>query len=191
MASLIPPGYLSRHFTRILQPPFHLDTSDAIPLGRHPIFFGCLTAAIPPDRHPIFFGCLTTAIPPGYLSRHSTRTPQPSFHPTDIPFSLDVSQPPFHLDTSAAIPPDRHPIFSGCLIASIPPRYLSRHSTWPTSHFLWMSHSRHSTRIPQPPFYPADVPPSPDISHPAPTVGWERRTIQLPIELTNQDVFLS
>ena len=132
--SLIPPGYLSRHFTRILQPPFHLDTSDAIPLGRHPIFFGCLTAAIPPDRHPIFFGCLTTAIPPGYLSRHSTRMPQPPFHPVNIPFSLDVSQPPF---------------------------------------------------------YPTDVPPSPDISHPAPDAGWERRTIQLPIELTNQDVFLS
>ena len=142
MASLIPPGYLSHHFTRILQPPFHLDTSAAIPPGRHPIFFGCLTAAIPPDRHPIFFGCLTTAIPPGYLSRHSTRTPQPPFHPTNIPFSLDVSQPPFHPDTSAAIP-------LGCL---------SRHSTRPTSHFLWMSHSRHSTWIPQPPFYPIDAP---------------------------------
>ena len=29
----------------------------------------------------------------------------------------------------------------------IPPGYLSRHSTRPTSHFLWMSHSRHSTRM--------------------------------------------
>nr|CAN74719.1 hypothetical protein VITISV_006956 [Vitis vinifera] len=175
MASLIPPGYLSRHFTRILQPPFHLDTSDAIPLGRHPIFFGCLTAAIPPDRHPIFFGCLTTAIPPGYLSRHSTRTPQPSFHPTDIPFSLDVSQPPFHLDTSAAIPPG----------------YLNRHSTRMPQPPFHPADIPFSLDVSQPPFYPTDVPPSPDISHPAPDAGWERRTIQLPIELTNQDVFLS
>nr|CAN81466.1 hypothetical protein VITISV_021276 [Vitis vinifera] len=29
-------------------------------------------------------------------------------------------------------------------------------------------------------FYPADVPPSPDISHPAPNAGWERRAFQLP-----------
>ena len=45
-----------------------------------------------------------------------------------------------------AIIPGRHPIFSGCLTAAIPPGYLSRHSTRPTSHFLWISHSRHSIR---------------------------------------------
>ena len=27
---------------------------------------------------------------------------------------------------------------------------------------------------------PCDVPPSPDISHPAPDAGWERRAFQLP-----------
>ena len=130
-----------------------------------PIPPGYLRAIIP-GRHPIFSGCLTTAIPPGCLSRHSTR------------------------------------LTSHFLWMSH-----SRHSTRPTSHFLWMSHIRHSTRMPQPPFhpadisfsldvlqppfYPADVPPSPNISHPAPDAGWERITIQLPIELTNQDVFLS
>ena len=157
---------------------------------------------------------MASPIPTGYLnrhsirstshflwmshSRHSTRIPQLPFHPADIPFSLDVSQPPFHLDisaqsypadipfstdTSTAIPPGRHPIFSGCLTTVIPPECLSHHSTRSASHFL--------PDISQPPFYPADVPPSPDISHPAPDAGWERRTIQLPIELTNQDVFLS
>ena len=29
-------------------------------------------------------------------------------------------------------------------------------------------------------FRPADIPPSPDISHPAPDAGWERRAVQLP-----------
>ena len=34
--------------------------------------------------------------------------------------------------------------------------------------------------ISHPEFCPADVPPSPDISHPTPDPGWERRAIQLP-----------
>ena len=66
----------------------------------------------------------------------------------------------------SAIPPGRHPIFSRCLTAAIPPGYLNHHSTRPTSHFLWMSHSRHSTRIPQPPFHSADILFSLDVSQP-------------------------
>ena len=31
-----------------------------------------------------------------------------------------------------------------------------------------------------PELYPADVPPYPDISHPTPDIGWERRAFQLP-----------
>nr|CAN63886.1 hypothetical protein VITISV_020086 [Vitis vinifera] len=75
------------------------------------------------------------------------------------------ANPPFHRDTSAAIPLGRHPIFSGCLTAAIPPGYLNRHSTRPTSHFLWMSHSRHSTQIPQSSFYPNRHPTSTRMSH--------------------------
>ena len=115
MASFIPPGYLSRHSTRISQRNHTRPTSHFLWMSHN---------------------------------RHSTRIPQPPFHPADIPFSVDVSQPLFHLDTSAAIPPG----------------YLSCHSTRPTSHFLWMSHSRHSTRMPQPPFHPVGIP-LPRISH--------------------------
>ena len=143
MASAIPPGYLSRHSTRILQPPFY-------------------PASIPP-------GCLTAAIPPGYFSRHSIR---PAFLP-------DVSQPPFHPDTTVAILSGRRSTFSGYFSRlstrpiSLPPLY----SAYLTAAILpGQSHSRHSTQpISQPPFYPSDVPPSPDISHPAPSAGWERR----------------
>ena len=63
-----------------------------------------------------------------------------------------IPQPPFHPDTSPAISP----------------RYLSRRSTQPKSHFLWMSHSRHyilstpTPNISQPPCHPdtsAAIPP--------------------------------
>ena len=132
MASLIPPGYLS-----------------AIIPDRHPNFSGCLTAAILSGQHPIFSGCLTAAIPPGYLNhhstrptshflwmshnRHSTRIPQSPFHPVDIPFSLDVSQPPFHHDTSATILTSRHPTSTRMSH--------SRHSIRPTFYILRIFHT--------------------------------------------------
>ena len=57
----------------------------------------------------------------------------------------------------------------------------------PTFHLLRISHIRNSVRltfhllqISHPEFCPADVPHSPDISHPAPDAGWERRAFQLP-----------
>ena len=131
------------HSTRISQRnyirlTFHLDTSAAIPPG----YLSCHSTR--PTSHFLWMShsrhstrisqCNHTRPTFHFLwmshSRHSARIPQSPFHPADIPFSLDVSQQPFHPDTSAAIPP-------GCL---------SRHSTRPTSHFLWMSYSRHSIR---------------------------------------------
>ena len=66
---------------------------------------------------------MASPIPPGYFSRHSIR---PAFLP-------DVSQPPFHPDTTAVILSGQRSTFFG---------YFNRHSTRPIS---------------QPPFYSADL----------------------------------
>ena len=50
---------------------------------------------------------------------------------------------------------------------------------WHSSLHLDRNNRLFHSDVSQPQFYPADVPPSPDISHPAPAARWERRTIQL------------
>ena len=174
MAATISPGYLSRRSTQpkshflwmshsrhyilstptpnISQPPCHPDTSAVIPPGyfRHhftrilqPPFHPDTSTAVPPNRKSTFSGCLIAAI---ISCWHLLRISH-NRHVTRIP------QPPFHLDTSVAILSNRRSPFSeyftpGCLTVAMPPGYLSRHSN----------------RIPQSPFYPADTPPPPDVS---------------------------
>ena len=65
--------------------------------------------------------------------------------------------------TRGRILSDRRSTFSGYLTSGI---LSGRRST-----FSDISH---------PEFCPTDVPPSPDISHPAPDAGWEKRAIQFP-----------
>ena len=84
-----------------------------------------------------------------------------SFHPSRNSIRM------YHIRNSAAaaIPP-------GCLTSGI---LLCRHSTW-MSHIQMELLLRHSTRM----SHIRDTP-SPDISHPAPAAGWERRVFQLPL----------
>ena len=115
---------------------------------------------------------MASLIPPGYLSRHYT-WPISQRH-----YTRPISQPPLHPDTSVAIIPDRSHSRHYTRPISQPPLYPADLTT---AIIPGRSHSRHSTRsISQPQFYLSDVPPSPDISHLAPSAGWERRTIQLP-----------
>ena len=52
-------GYHSSWGFLVSQPPFHPDTSAAIPPGRHPIFSRCLTTAILSDRRSTFSAYFT------------------------------------------------------------------------------------------------------------------------------------
>ena len=154
----ISPGYFSRHFTRIPQPPFHPAEIPFSPDVSQPPLYPVGT----------YYRYLTTAMSPGYPSRHFTWIPQPPFYPIDVPPSPntshpDVSQSPCHPDTSVAIPTgylSRHSIRP---TPHLPRMSHSCHSTGPISHPTFrllrilhtrMSHSRHATRIPQPPFHP-------------------------------------
>ena len=184
------PRYLSRHSTRILQTPFHPDTSAAISPeylsrrstqpkshflrmshSRHYILLAPTTDISQPPCHPD----TPAAISPGYLSRHSI---QSMFHLLRIlhtrmshsRHATRIPQSPFQPDTSVAILSGRHPTSPGCLTAAIlQGRSHTRHSAFSgyfTPGCLTAAMppgylNRHSIWIPQPLFYPADTPPPP------------------------------
>nr|CAN81278.1 hypothetical protein VITISV_012087 [Vitis vinifera] len=178
---------VQRNYIRLT---FHPDTSAA----------NSIRNSSPPTFHPDISAQLYLIdIPPGYLSRHSIRpTPhfhpdvsQPSFYPANVPPYPDVSQPPFYpADTplplgclTAAILSGQRSALSGCLTAAILSGHILPYPDASQPQFYPVGIPLYPD-VSQPQFYLTDVPPSPDISHPAPTAEWERRTIQLPIELT-------
>ena len=89
---------------------------------------------------------------------------------------LMQARPTFSGCLTSGILSGQSPIFSGCLTSGI---LLRRHS-------ILVYHIRNSSPptfhpdISHPEFYPTDVPPSLDISHPTHDARWERGAIQLP-----------
>ena len=129
------------HIRNSVRPTSHLLRMSRIRNPVRPTFHlsGYLTFGILSSRHSTFFGCLTS----GILS-------------TDVPPSPDTSHPEFLSG--------RHPTFSRC--------HFIRKFCPPTFHLLRMSHiGILSAVIPLYPdashleFCPADVSPSPDVSH--------------------------